>query len=201
MRRRFPQFATLVLAGMTLLCQSCAHLMAYGEDRVRDISDVIDVRYGTGFGLGVSVQWTELLGTGLGCSTEWYQRQWYGRKSIEVRDGLFAQALIFGVDGDYVRREAQGANYWECMSSTGNTTWFIFRLTGISREGWGNEEWFTKPGGVAPSAEFARIGGAVFLPGVNGGIYVNLGEVIDFVSGLFGYDPMNDDDYPKFSTV
>ena len=108
---------SLALSSILLLaCAGCAGGAAtYGQDRLRDVADVADVRYGTGLGLGVSFE-AVYFGTGLGCSVEWYQRQWFGRKSVEVRDGL----------------------------------------------------------------------------------YFNMGELIDLLGGVVGYDPMNDDGIPKY---
>ena len=198
----------------------CSEVATYGENRVRDLSDIVDVRYGTGVGLGLTVQFSELIRTGLGCSEEWYQRQWFGRKSVESRDGLFASALIIGFDGDYLRREQAikwfvksgsttedlrrlEAEKWfsEYGSTTGSHDMFLFAYPG-----WpdttqvGTKAWFTEPGGNLPTLGSARVGGAVFLPVVNGGLYLNLGEVLDFLFGLANYDLMNDDGYPKFFT-
>jgi hypothetical protein len=185
---------------LLLLCASCAPLATYGKDRVRDLSDVVDVRYGTGFGLGASVQFLECIGTGLGCSVEWYQRQWYGRKSIESRDGLFADALIIGFDGDHVRRVDPGEGVIGGDTLTGPRSILLYRQSGgHADEVRGTEEWFTQPGGKLPGMSTGRIGGAVFLPGVLGGLYLNLGEVLDFFGGLATFDLMNDDGQPKFS--
>lgn len=198
----------------------CSEVATYGENRVRDLSDIVDVRYGAGFGLGLSVQVGEPLRTGLGCSEEWYQRQWFGRKSVESRDGLFASALIIGFDGDYLRREEASewfaksgatsedlhrleAEPWfsESGSTTGNFNEFFFtQRRGSDTAQVGTKAWFTEPAGNLPSLGIARIGGAVFLPVVNGGLYLNLGEALDFLFGLASYDLMNDDGYPKFFT-
>jgi hypothetical protein len=180
------------------ICQGCTQLATYGEDRVRDLSDVVDVRYGVGFGLGASVQCGETFSTGLGCSTEWYQREWFGRKSVEVRDGLFANGLIVGFDGDYLQHVG-GAVPRREGNTTGSRSLLIFKNSGHNPAWTGNEEWFTQPGGFMPDLDTFRIGGAVFLPGVNGGLYLNAGEAIDFLCGLVTFDLMNDDGYPKFS--
>ncbi len=200
MHSRLAPNVLLMLTGLLLCCQSCTQLATYGEDRVRDLSDVIDMRYGVGFGLGASVQFFELFGTGLGCSTESYQRQWFGRKSVEVRDGLFAQGLIIGYDGDELRLHTEYPRPADSGSTTGTFSAVIWRTTGRDPAMTGDDAWFTEPGGDFPKLEGFRIGGAVFLPGVNGGLYFNAGEVVDFVCGLVGYDLMNDDGYPKFFT-
>jgi len=197
---RSSHIGCILTSLLLLACQGCTQLATYGEDRVRDLSDVIDMRYGTGFGLGVGVQFSEMFGTGLGCSSEWYQRQWFGRKSVVVRDGLFAQGLIFGYDGDYLRREILDGRSTNDSGTTGRLSLFTLRGYGTSSARTGSAEWFTTPGGDMPKLDAFRIGGAVFLPGVNGGLYLNVGEVMDFACGLVGYDLMSDDGYPKFFT-
>lgn len=161
----------------------------------------MDVRYGTGFGLGLGAQFGETFRTGLGCSVEWYQRQWFGRKSVEIRDGLFASALIVGFDGDYLRRLGPGQWSVDGNATTGNFAVLLFTMNSAPDHGrTGSEAWFTEPAGNLPSLSTGRIGGAVFLPGVHGGLYFNFGEFIDFLCGLADYDLMNDDGYPKFFT-
>lgn len=177
----------------------CAGVGNYGEDRLRDLSDVVDVRYGYGFGLGASAQFSTLFETGLGCSSEAYMRQWFGRKSTEVRDGVFAHGLIFGFDGDYHRR--LNGNDWlvEGDASTGSFDILIFNMNyGPSEERLGSEEWFDSPAGDPPRLTRARFGGAVFLPGINFGFYANAGEIVDLICGLVNYDLMRDDGVPKF---
>jgi hypothetical protein len=198
---------TLVVAGLiggivlALTSSGCSGFARYSDDRVRDLSDIVDIRYGTGFGLGVTVQFTDSLQTGIGCSPEWYQRQWFGRKSVEVRDGLFAGALIIGFDGDYLRRLGPGEWRAKGDATTGSCNVLILTMhQGPDQGGTGSEAWFTEAGGNLPSLSTGRIGGAVFLPGVNGGLYLNFGEMLDFLLGLTTYDLMNDDGYPKFFT-
>lgn len=178
---------------------ACAGPVTYGRNVVRDLSDVVDVRYGAGFGLGASVE-AGVFKTGLGCSKLWYDREWFGRKSVEVRDGFFAHGLILGVDGDYLRREAAEPENDDVESSTGNFSIIVLSSRGHSPARVGDEAWFTTPGGPPPALADARVGGVVFLPFVQGGLYLNFGEAIDFCCSLVGYDLMHDDGYPKFFT-
>jgi hypothetical protein len=200
MRQR--SLASLIaLLMLVLMCQGCTQLVTYGKDRARDLSDVIDVRYGIGFGLGASAQLGELVQTGLGCSTESYQRQFFGRKSVVVRDGLFAAGVLVGFDGDYVRR--LGADRWRVDGgvSTGTFSVLFFKVNTIAHPATsGDDTWFAEPGGDLPALELGRVGGAVFLPGVNAGLYFNLGEFADFLCGLAGFDLMHDDGHAKFFT-
>jgi len=52
---------------------------------------------------------------------------------------------------------------------------------------------------LGPGWTSGRIGGAVFLPGVHGGLYLDVGEILDLACGLVGYDIVQDDGHPKFS--
>jgi len=176
--------------------QGCSALGSYGQNRLRDLSDILDVRYGTGWGLGsqIRVLWLE---TGFGLSTESYYRQWFGRKSVEVRQGLFAQSVLVGIDGDLWRREPEDILG---NSSTGVLSVLVVNVSVSSSifSGTGSEDWFKEPEGDPPLMDSFRIGGVVFLPGVSGGLFLNLGEVLDFVCGIVGFDPLHDDGIPKF---
>jgi hypothetical protein len=200
-RRRAGATIGLQAACLLLLlaCQGCSGLTSYGRDRLRDLSDILDVRYGTGLGLGsqIRVLWLE---TGFGMSSEAYYRQWFGRKSVEVRRGLFAQAVVAGIEGDYWRRKPED---FLRDSSTGSFSVLIVNVplcTSIF-SGTRDEDWFEVPAGDPPLMDSFRIGGVVFLPGVSGGLFVNLGEVLDFLAGVVGWDPLHDDGIPKFRLV
>ena len=195
-----PALPVSVVVAIALALPACSGLGNYAQYNLRDLSDVVDVRYGTGFGLGVSAQFSDLLATGFGSSVEWYQREWFGRKSVEVRDGLFAAGLIVGFDGDYMRRLEPGQWDVEGDSTTGD--WFALLVNwnrGRSHELTATEAWLTEPAGDPPARSAIRVGGAAFLPGVHGGLYLNLGELVDFACGLVGYDFVRDDGYSKFS--
>ena len=177
---------------------ACSGLATYGLNRARDLSDVVDVRYGTGLGLGLFAQcmWPVSLGFGLGASSESYSRQWFGRKSVVMRDGVFAHIIIVGVEG-------HGA---DGDSTTGSLNFLGLNAAGPDPGDWRwskewrpTEEWFESPAGDPPPLDRFRIGATVFLPGVNGGLFLNFGEAVDFLTGLVGYDLMRDDGIPKFA--
>ena len=74
----------------------------WGGARLRDVSDILDVRYGTGLGLGVQVDATMFLGTGLGGSGIDSSRVWYGRHAVDVAHAVFVGLGIgsaFGTGG------------------------------------------------------------------------------------------------------
>ena len=188
---RLQSVAWILLA---LPLQACSGLATYGVDRARDLSDVIDVRYGTGLGLGVYAQACLgiPLGAGLGASSESYSRQWFGRKSVVMRDGLFAHAIFMGVEG-------LGA---DAEQTTGSMDFLGLRTSSgsiYSKDWRGTEAWFQSPAGNPPQLDRFRFGATVFLPGVNGGVFLNVGEIFDFLTGLVGFDLMRDDGIPKFS--
>jgi len=186
---------------LALAFPGCASPGDWSENRLRDLSDVVDLRYGTGIGLGIGVQFGDIFRTGLGCSMEFHQRQWFGRKSVEVSDGLFASGVVITMDGDYWRRLGPGEWIKRGNGSTGAFSLLILDVSGgPDAAAAGDEAWFSQPAGDPPLLTSLRVGGAVFLPAVNGGLYLNFGELADFVAGLFGGDPMNDDGLPKFFT-
>ena len=186
---------------LVLLAAGCSGLPKYGHDRLLDLTDVADLRYGLGFGLGLSVE-AGYFGTGLGCSTEGFYKQWFGRKSVEVEDGLFAHGLIVGFDGDYLKRVMRET--WlptlGASTSTGTTDLLVFHGHAQEAAGFGDTKWFEQPGGDPPVMTNIRLGGALFLPAVSFGLYLNAGEFVDLLAGVIGYDPMSDDGVPKYGT-
>lgn len=149
----------------------------YLSRRLMDLTDIVDVKYGTGIGLGLKLEATMYLGAGLGVSSQSYTREWFGRRSVEVHDGAFFQAIIGGGDGLYINaRPGQG-------SANGFLLDFV-ALDGPAEDG-------------PPWLDWWRFGGEVCLPGVNGGLYLNLGELWDLLAGLATFDPAGDDEVLK----
>ena len=80
-----------------------------------------------------------------------------------------------GFDGDYLQRLSPGEWDREGDATTGSFSVLIFTVNGGPDQGRvGSEAWFTEPAGNPPSLSTGRFGGAVFLPGVNGGVCLNL---------------------------
>ena len=145
----------------------------YLSRRFMDLTDVVDVKYGTGIGLGAKLEATMYLGSGLGVSSQSYTREWFGRRSIEVRDGAFFHAIVGGGDGLYV----------DATPGHGSANGLLLDFVALEGPGPGDP----------PYLDWWRFGGEVCLPGVNGGLYLNLGEIWDFLAGLVTLDPAGDD--------
>ena len=90
--------AALLLAA--LAGSGCTASTSWGTDRLLDLTDMVDVRYGTGAGLGVQLDATMLFGTGLGYSTVDRSRVWFGRHSVEtLHTTFFGFVLGSGMGG------------------------------------------------------------------------------------------------------
>ena len=160
---------TLVLASALALLAGCA----YTQDRLLDITDIVDVRGGAGgFGLGAKVRATEFLETGIAGGGGYREVVFYGRRKLDVPESDVLQLLIAGYD---MGGDISGAKVpWEM-----NT--FFLR---------GAKPW-------APPVSWWRFGGEVILPGVRGGLYLNIGEILDFVLGFTTLDIAKDDGLGK----
>jgi len=123
-------------------------------------------------GLGVKVRASEFLETGIAGGGGYREVVFYGRRKIDVPESDVLQLLIAGYDmgGDISGSKVP----WEM-----NT--FLLR---------GAKPW-------APPVSWWRFGGEVILPGVRGGLYVSLGEIVDFVLGFTTLDIADDDGLGK----
>jgi hypothetical protein len=155
-----------------LLLPACAGTH-YLDRRFMDLTDVVDAKYGTGIGLGAKVEATMFLGAGLGFSSQSYTREWFGRRSIEVHDGAFFHAILGGGDGLYVN----------AAPGQGSANGFGYDFVTLDGPAPGDPPWL----------DWWRFGAEVCLPGVNGGLYLNLGEVWDLLAGVVTLDPAGDD--------
>ncbi len=150
---------------------------SYGEARLMDLTDVLDVKYGTGVGLGVRAEATMFLEAGLGYSTLRHTRESFGRRSATVDDCEWFYFVFFGAQG-------YAAHVGE--PTTASFVMFFVNMTSAL-------QWRADP----PMLDRFRFGAEVVLPGVNGALFVNVGEIVDLVAGLFGADPAADDGLPK----
>jgi hypothetical protein len=180
--------AAALLLAAALACSSCTASPSWGKDRLLDLTDIVDLRYGTGLGLGVQADALLLLGTGVGYSDVSWSRAWYGRHAVDVGSRKFVGAVLYSAFGDY---EYPG---------DAARTWCNVLLLNIASIGpaqaSGDENWFERDQGP-PILERLRCGATLFLPGVHGGLYLNVGEAVDFLLGVFFLDPCTDDGQPK----
>jgi len=181
--------ATGLLLAAALAGAGCTTSSAWGTDRLLDLTDVVDVRYGTGVGLGVQLDATMLFGTGLGWSTVDWTRVWFGRHAVDTSQTEFFGIVLSSALGGLICGPPDPAHGWYDMLFVN-----ISMLGALDRGS--DDHWFLHDDGP-PFIDQLRFGGTVFLPGVHGGLYLNVGEAFDFVLGIFFLDPAGDDGVPK----
>ena len=179
----FPRFALVGAVIFSAVLGGCTPLGRYARDRAMDLTDVIDIKYGTALGVGVKLQATGWYRLGLGLAETPYVREWFGRMSYEhgeagtPSDGFFMYFLLGGAESPSVVGE------WLHGASM---NFFGFEAATITADDWG---W---PGPL----QRWRFGGEVLLLG-RFGVYLNLGELADFLLGFGGMDIAHDDGVPK----
>jgi len=182
--------AAALLLAAALAGAGCTTSSAWGSDRLLDLTDVVDVRYGTGVGLGVQLDATMIFGTGLGYSTVDRTRAWFGRHSVETLNTAFF-GMVLGSTLGWRHTPPDPAHGWFDVLFVN-----VSVILGHPMEASGDESWFAYDDGP-PLIDRFRFGTTLFLPGVHGGLYLNVGEVFDFVLGIFFLDPSGDDGVPK----
>jgi len=154
-----------VLAALALSC-AC---QGYPLNRLLDLSDIVDLKYGPALGIGVKVEASDYLGAGVGFASS-SADEWYGRRRTGSQTNSLLGVGVVSLDGPIVEPDE---------TST-------YTILGFQSRG-------TRP----PVVSRARVGAELWLPGATGGIYVNLGELVDFVLGWFGADIAGDDGVEK----
>ena len=162
-----PAARLVTIAAILVPLAGCAYL----RDRGRDFTDIVDVKGGAGgIGLGAKARATEFVGTGLGYGATYDTTEKIGRGAYDA-ESAFGGLGFFAIDGKTGVCPGPGSE---------------ISLLGLRMQG----ETFGFPW------RWFRFGGEVVLPGVRGGLFVNLGEFVDFVAGIAGLDPVGDDGQP-----
>lgn len=169
-----PALAALLL-GSALLFPSCRSVGTYVKDRALDLSDIIDVKYGFAVGIGAKVEASMYLGAGVGWATVYDCREWYGRRSVIIGEQTFLHLGLVGWDGtqELFDRGDDATDWYSVV--------LPINLGAIDH-----------PDNPALLQRW-RFGGEVLLPFVQLGLYLNLGEVADFILGLATIDIAADD--------
>jgi len=201
--RRHPKptrlLACLLVTGLALAQSSCA-VADYGGDRLMDLTDIIDLKYGVAVGAGAKAEATIYLGAGAGIGALGYTREWFGRRSTIQQSKWFFHFVAGGVDG------GRGSLTWEEEDmpdgdlERADVNVLLANLTALNDHNTGprgDEDPELKNlwgANAPPTLDRFRFGGEFLIPVIHFGLYVNLGEVVDFLGGWFTWDPAYDDD-------
>jgi len=153
----------------------------FARDRVLDASDIIDVKFGKAWGLGVKIESTLFLNSGIGVASLRGTREWYGRRSAknweEGKSGYFIHLGFAGGDG-----------YWSHFG--GPPAVDNICILGANFNAF-------MPCEKPPILNRFRFGGECVVFPVLIGLYFNAGQMVDFILGFFGFDIAGDDGVSK----
>jgi hypothetical protein len=89
-----PARRRLACAALALLGNGCGSVGTWACERGLDLTDIVDLRYGTGIGLGVQLEATTYFGAGLGASSVSWTGAFHGRGSTAKGDGVFMGLVV-----------------------------------------------------------------------------------------------------------
>lgn len=162
----------IVPVALALALGACSTPANYLGKRVYDLQDMVDMKYGCefdGFALGAKLEATNYIGVGAGYGEIGHVTEQYGRRASEGHME-FLHLVVYGMDGPH-DNHVPGPNT-------------EFSIVGINCCQEKRPPWVDR----------FRFGGEVALIGLSGGLYLNVGEVVDFVGGIFTWDPAKDDE-------
>jgi hypothetical protein len=169
--------ATLLLAALALT--GCATPDNYFEARMYDAGDMIDFKYGCDFmsgQVGAKVEATNYIGVGLGYGQANGVTENWGRRGMSG-DNDFLYIFVYGYDGLDANDLVPGPET-------------EFSILGINCCQERRPPWVSR----------FRFGGEVLFIGLTAGIYVNTGEIADFLVGWTTID-IADDDHMAWGTA
>ena len=150
----------------------CSTPENYFERRMYDAADMVDFKYGCDGMSGIvaaKVAITNYLGWGLGYGNASGITEQWGRRA-KTSDIEFLHIFVYGFDGSHENNVPGPYTEWSIL--------------GINCCQENRPPWVGR----------FRVGGEVLLAGLAAGIYLNTGEIVDFVGGIFTWDPAGDDD-------
>ena len=169
-RRRLRALAPLL--ALSLALTACSTPTNYFEARGHDIPDMIDVKWACdvlSFGIGAKLEATNYLNAGVGYGSYDDIYESFGRYATRGA-GEFLHLGIYGYDGS-------GSN-----NVPGANAEYNIAFVNCCQE--------DRP----PIVDRFRFGGEVLVLGLNAGLYLNTGEVLDFILGIAGIDIAGDDE-------
>ncbi|MDG2148736.1 MAG: hypothetical protein P8N09_04345 [Planctomycetota bacterium] len=164
--------ATLLLS-LALFLPGCSGRDNYLTNRVADFSDIIRVQFMAGAGVGAKVEATRLLQLGFVYTHNNFAWGWANRRLGAWRESIRSWGLIVG---HYSEEVGPPMDYY-----SGDYGW-TFGENGVGFQ--------TATGGLDLDLLTFR-GTAMLFLGAD--LEVRLGEVIDFIAGIFQFDPAADD--------
>ncbi len=176
-RHPAPRLHLAWILPLLLLTSGCQ----YGRDRLYDITDVVDLKYGCGWnsiGIGLKAEVTDYVGAGAGLGRYEWVAESYGRLRVEAPSD-FLHFVFAGYDGEpLIEHVPSGEREMRAGSA--------FYALGINccQE--------LRP----PMIDRFRIGAEVLFFNVLGGLYLNTGELVDFAAGIATFDIAGDDGLP-----
>ncbi len=171
--RRLRVLAPLLALSLTV--SACSTPSNYLEERTHDFADSVDVKWACdifSFGLGFKVEATNYLNAGIGYGNYKEVYEQFGRYST-TGSGEFMHLGIYGLDGNSKH------------NLPGPATEHNIAFINCCQE--------KRP----PVIDRFRVGGEVLLLGIDAGLYLNLGEMLDFVTGFAGFDMAEDDELAR----
>ena len=163
----------LALASTMVVATGCS----WSQDRLLDLTDVVDLKYGLGPGLGAKVGATAFFGLGAGVSYS-SPTEWAGRHGVRYGDAMLLGLGVAAVDG---------AGF--CCTND--------HSDGLNVLGVELVAWQAAFRGELPFMQWWRFGFEVMPVLGRFGLYLNVGEVADLLAGLATFDPSGDDGEPK----
>jgi hypothetical protein len=148
----------------------------YGHNRLQDAGDIFDWKWACNWesaGVGVKLEVTNYLGAGLGVAFFDDVSETYGRHIVRTPKNEFVHIIVAGVDGPV----------WEDGSRDGSALYGVGLNCCQDPRPWVIDRF--------------RIGAEIIVLNVDGGLYLNFGQLFDFLAGLTTWDPGDDDGLPR----
>lgn len=150
----------------------------YLQNRGGDLVDVLRVNVKAGRGIGAKIEYTRMLHLGFG----WEQNVWAAglgnREVTRWQQSLVTWGLLLGYHDE---REVRGIES-SMNTYSGSYGWTFF-------QGGGNAFAAADPSNPLDLLTFR---GSIML-GIGADVEVRVGEIVDFVVGIFQFDPAGDD--------
>jgi len=161
------------ILSIALILPGCSGRDNYLTNRVADFSDILRVQVMAGAGVGLKVEATRLLQLGFVYTHNNFAAGWANRRLGAWRESIRSWGLIVG---HYSEEVSSPMDYY-----SGDYGW-TFGEDGVGFQ--------TATGGLDLDLLTFRITG---MFGIGADVEVRLGEVIDFIAGIFQFDPAGDD--------